>query len=161
MKRIRHGFTLVELLVVIGIIALLIGILLPTLSRARQSANSVKCLSNQRQLGQATTFFVNENENWLPKVWFNDTPSFKSFTWAGTRTPDRDFRDRLWGFDYVLFKFSDEAEDILLCPSETSGIKRDEWNDGWTVVTNDGSGVAQFEHTIVITEEGPEVLTLP
>jgi len=36
-----------------------------------------------------------------------------------------------------------------------------EWDDGWTVVTNDGSWVAQFEHTILITEAGPEVLTLP
>jgi len=36
-----------------------------------------------------------------------------------------------------------------------------EWDDGWTVVTDDGSWVAQFEHTIHITENGPEVLTLP
>ncbi|WP_296667474.1 type I methionyl aminopeptidase [Demequina sp.] len=36
-----------------------------------------------------------------------------------------------------------------------------EWDDGWTVVTDDGSWVAQFEHTIVVTENGPEVLTLP
>lgn len=36
-----------------------------------------------------------------------------------------------------------------------------EWDDGWTVVTNDGSWVAQFEHTVVINDDGPEVLTLP
>jgi len=36
-----------------------------------------------------------------------------------------------------------------------------EWDDGWTVVTNDGSWVAQFEHTIVVTATGPEVLTTP
>jgi len=62
----RAAFTLVELLVVIGIIALLMSILLPTLGRVKEQANSIKCASNLRQIGLALTGYMNENGGRFP-----------------------------------------------------------------------------------------------
>jgi prepilin-type N-terminal cleavage/methylation domain-containing protein len=82
-KPSRAAFTLVELLVVIGIIALLIGILLPTLAKAREQSNRTACLSNLQTLGRAMFLYAESNNGWLPNcnpksVFYSDAGATKA-----------------------------------------------------------------------------------
>src|SRR4051812_10966752 len=63
----KKAFTLVELLVVIGIIAVLIAILLPALTAAKAQANRLKCASNIRTLGQVAFQYAYDNKGWIPR----------------------------------------------------------------------------------------------
>jgi prepilin-type N-terminal cleavage/methylation domain-containing protein/prepilin-type processing-associated H-X9-DG protein len=87
---LKRGFTLVELLVVIGIIALLIALLMPALNKARKAAQAVVCMSNLRQLGLALNMYSNDSKDALMPdgYWTYDYPS-------GVQTP-RDLHYWQW-----------------------------------------------------------------
>jgi prepilin-type N-terminal cleavage/methylation domain-containing protein/prepilin-type processing-associated H-X9-DG protein len=101
-KTRRSAFTLVELLVVIGIIAVLISILLPALSRARESANTVQCASNMRQMGLAMRMYSNEHNGCVPPGDMGAGPEYG--TMSGGQNPTMcfwSFMDLIWIKGYV------------------------------------------------------------
>lgn len=113
----RRGFTLIELLVVISIIALLIAILLPALGAARQSAQTMQCLSNQRQMGTAFAAYTIEYRDELPYGFYSiqqSNGSFKQADWAVT----------ISGYltaELGTYQNGTEPNPVFACPSEKFG----------------------------------------
>ncbi len=147
MRRRWMGFTLVELLVVIGIIAVLVGILIPVLSRARENANRVACMSNVRQVANAFVMYCGENRGWFPSpaVFGGPSPTALGYgnqpaptgypaDWIGwpedwiiwrNKTPN----DRLLG-SIVKYLGNPSSGKIMMCPSDDSL---------WRKIPSDGS----------------------
>jgi prepilin-type N-terminal cleavage/methylation domain-containing protein/prepilin-type processing-associated H-X9-DG protein len=82
-SRCVGGFTLVELLVVVGIIAVLISVLLPAMAKARDAARKTACLSNLRQVHQLVAMYANEYKDRVP-VGYRGNKQFNSMIYSGT-----------------------------------------------------------------------------
>ena len=123
----RLAFTLVELLVVIGIIALLIGILLPALSRARATASQTACLATQKNFGNALLMFAQEHKGYLPKAWFNSAANARDAAAAANYAALRDpwgYKQDQWGWDFLLLPYLKGNRGVFKCPSDDSDIMR-------------------------------------
>lgn len=124
----QRGFTLVELLVVIGIIAVLIGILLPALNKARESARITKCVSNLRSLGQAAVMYSMDNKNvFLPSViWRNNVASDDVDYWPHLLVS----RKYLPRQDIQSVNDPIAHNSVLVCPSVNEWLQADGLVDG-------------------------------
>jgi prepilin-type N-terminal cleavage/methylation domain-containing protein/prepilin-type processing-associated H-X9-DG protein len=118
-KRRGRGFTLVELLVVIGIIAVLIGVLLPALNKARASARTLACASNLRQVASATTLYVNENKGYYPPCFMG----WKNYPVTGGNYQSDAIRPFVW--DY-LEKYGIKTNQARSCTEAYSDLPETE-----------------------------------
>src|SRR5687768_5240612 len=136
-----RAFTLVELLVVIGIIAVLVGILLPTLTRARASAARASCLSNQRQLMMMVGMYQNRFRNQLPPPISGGNPGTSHRLYKGTPELNARGAYQNWLMLGILYGAgiitktpapSDPAPFMFYCPLQENPLLRypQGWNQG-------------------------------
>lgn len=175
-RSVRHAaFTLVELLVVIGIIALLISILLPALAKARKSAQAAECISNMRQIGIGIRMYAEANQSWLPTSGEDGDATSTAITcpdkmgWASemlwinavchatmNKTYNQMQLDDLAGKDKLP---RDDVHNMLICPASpeaspsTTASDADIIQDGyfmvWGTVGNGGTLLPELRKTFI------------
>lgn len=150
----RHGFTLVELLVVIGVIIVLISILLPALTRVQEAAVRTKCASNLKQIHAGILQYAINNMHWYPPYsnqggdgdgWFNNAAGGDSWGKPNPTVPNGFIKDGTFktGFGYLIERATSSPRYIgnwrvFYCPN----IQKSAFEDGNAKWWNDQSGAS-------------------
>ena len=142
-RGLKSAFTLVELLVVIGIIALLISVLLPALNKARAASRATACLSNLHQMGAAWNIYLSENKGRLPDYIWHNTP-------AGMTTQEKN--EYVWhGYWFGILGDLRVQSSSLLCPDANEPVPfntKFASNGGFGLIHNAWSG--QFQNSLPV-----------
>lgn len=125
-SRRQVGFTLVELLVVIGIIALLISILLPALSKAREAAQVVVCTSQLRQLYTSVLMYHNDNRQWIVGSDISNYWGEADYSTPYNGNPDDPAGTVGWPYDANWKQYRPYFQNpaLLFCPNDPSPTKQ-------------------------------------
>jgi prepilin-type N-terminal cleavage/methylation domain-containing protein/prepilin-type processing-associated H-X9-DG protein len=132
MKRRTSAFTLIELLVVVAIIALLIGILLPSLGRARDKAKGVRCQSNLRNLYSGIQLYTQENDGMMLPARLS-AGSSRDYLWCGNTTLGPMFGVRRQNDGTSQVNAYEKINKMLDCPStDHKDLASGQWDRDYT-----------------------------